>query len=324
MKKIIAFLLCMCLLSGCCAANKFSYDKTYNPNKGSQVLVGRYDNFYVINMTDGIFICSKDFSEAEQLTNEYCYFPYIYEDKIYYVGEDDDYNPRIESVGIRTGNSEWLYSGINITYFAPTNDGWILIDEERLVKLRKDGMKLFETEIPEIGHAKFSNDNFLLYSTLWETETIMMYNFTTKEATEVFTIDGHIGENILCDGEYIYYTVLKDMKYYDFCMYNLNTKETVTLITNKFSEEFVVWDNMCYYYLAEEDGGQYIKAFNMSTKEITTLKTIDYEIFDINILDNQLFYRRTHYGKQLEMLNLADNSTKYLYEVYSDITKRVP
>ena len=75
-------------------------------------------------------------------------------------------------------------------------------------------------------------------------------------------------------------------------------------------------------YVSEDDCG-YIKAFNMKEDSVETLITTQYIIQDINISDNMLIYRRGDYGKQIEVLNLSDNSTKYLYEKYADITQRV-
>ncbi len=320
MKRTFLVFLCVLLLAGC-GAEKFVINENYDPNRNSQVLVGKYEDFYVLNLTNGLYVATKDFSLSEQIVHEYCYNPYVVGNNVYFFGNDEDsentFDGKIKCVDLLTGNSKWIYAGFSISYFAPLEDGFIVCDDKEVVKLREDGVRLFKYDIPDMGYGVYSDEKHLYYVSVPETKAVKMLDFETKKITELFEIsDAHLASNILCDGANIYYTKRKDMNYYDFCKFDMNTKEHEIIVTDEFSEEFTVYDNICYYYSAIEDKKQYLKKVDIETKEITILKELENDIYDINILDDKLFYRNTYYGKQIEMFDLVSGNSLYLYELF--------
>lgn len=328
MKKLIAGLLSLFVISGCCVADNIYKDRAFDGTSSEQVLITEYNNSYFVNMTDGIFACSKDFETAEQLTKEYCLDPYIEDNKLYYIG-DGAYNiplNTLKSKDLSTEEIEVLYQFNNYQFYRHVDDVWYVGDGNKVVKIREeDGMQLFETSIKDLSTVEYINDDFFLYRLEYDNQTLMLFELESKSISKVFSLEeGKIGETVMCDGKNVYYCLKNEDGTKSLCKYNMIDKNHQILMEDGFGEEFNIYDGVCYYYMyVSEDDCGYIKAFNMKEDSVETLITTQYIIQDINISDNMLIYRRGDYGKQIEVLNLSDNSTKYLYEKYADITQRV-
>ncbi len=326
MKRIIALVATLCFLSGCCSAQTYKITE-FDGKSTEQTLVIKSNDHYLINMTDGIFACSEDFSVAEQITNEFCIDPYVYNNKLYYIGEYMSITDTLKSRDLSTEEVEILYQFDKYNGYRHVGDFWYVCDGNRVIKIREeDGMHLYETTIKDLCFVEFINDEFMLYRLEYDNQTIMLFDLKTKSINKVFSLEeGVLGETIMCDGANVYYSLIHNDESVSFCRYNMDTNKHTTLLEEGFGEEFNIYDHVCYYYTyTRGDIDGYLKAFDMKTNETKTLLTTKYSVEDINVLDNKLFYRVTDYGKQIEVLNLEDGTTIYLYEKYAEITKRVP
>lgn len=315
MRNVLILLISFLVLTGC------QYDNgqqiNVNNSNDENEYVAQYNDKYFFNLTEGIFMMSKNFINPQQIICDYCFFPVFKGDTLYYIG---NCGASVESLNVENGEHNTVYCSENgeIVYFTITQEECILIEGEQLVSIDFERTLISKIDIDH-SYAFCSNDEFLLYTTS-NNRRLMAYDYKSKAIKKVFEIDnGRIGETIEIDTDSIYF-VLRTAEGNQLCKYNLNNKTIETIIKDEFGEDFVIKGNTCYYSFYPDDSQCYLNMFDFETKETKKLLCTDYEINGIGFFDNKLIYRRGGYGKQLEILNLNDNTTYYLYE---DIIKQI-